>query len=107
MSGRSAKRKGQQGEYELRDFLRECGWASDRVPGSGAFIGLPHDVTARCGGIKFDIEVKRRKELPKTFEEWKGAANVLAMRADRGEWRFYFDEDTLKQFLTFVAEKAA
>lgn len=106
MSGRSAKRKGTAGERELRDRLIACGWGdARRTPMSGAIIGLPHDVTASCGPFRFGIEVKRRRELPKTFEGWMKGSNVLALRADRGEWRFYIAQDLFEDFLRFIAEK--
>ena len=55
------------------------------------------DVSAIKDGLNLKVQVKRRKRIPKYFD--LGNSNVLAVRADRGEWLFCFPESMLKEIL--------
>lgn len=63
MSGLKSRRKGQAGEYELRDKLRAMGYTCDRVPCSGAASGrdFKEDLVVRTPDTTLRVEVKRRK----------------------------------------------
>ena len=58
MSGLKSRRKGQRGEYLLRDYLRTLGYVADRVPASGAAQGFKGDVRATKDGKTYLFEVK-------------------------------------------------
>lgn len=60
MGGRASRQKGMRGEYAVRDYFRSLGFASDRVPSSGAAQGFKGDVVLEKDGRKFKCEVKVR-----------------------------------------------
>lgn len=62
MSGLSSRQKGRRGEYAVRDYFRERGWKSDRVPLSGADKNHPGDVVLEKDGLKLLAEVKFRQD---------------------------------------------
>lgn len=66
------------------------GWKhSRRQPGSGIYDSFPHDNVATFKEKQYIIECKARKEPHKTLERWLGAADILVVRADRGEPHVY------------------
>lgn len=77
-----------------------------RIPGSGAFESLPHDVVATWGDRDTAFEVKARKTSGwKTLEKWRGGADVLVLwelhHPDRA--RVYMDWES---YLALVASQA-
>lgn len=89
---KSAKRKGTNKERllaRLFDGLRNV--RAHRNPGSGAFMGLPHDVSIRLehrdGFTDFTAEVKARRDGRGfvQLERWKGQADLLVLWRDRQE----------------------
>lgn len=79
-----ARRKGNRGERRVAAMFRDlCDPHASRVPGSGAFAGLPGDVLARVTpDRKWQIEVKTRKAAPKTFVRQLGTSDMLAYLID-------------------------
>ena len=79
MPGRSAKRKGTRVEREFVNIAKAEGLDAHRVPGSGAFEGLPNDVVIeghRC-------ECKARKNGWATMERWIAGSDALLLKPDR------------------------
>ena len=77
-----------------------------RIPGSGAFESLPHDVVATWGDRDTAFEVKAWKTSGwKTLEKWRGGADVLVLwelhHPDRA--RVYMDWES---YLALVASQA-
>lgn len=63
MKRSSQRAKGKKGEYDVRNYFRENGFVSHRVPSSGSAHGFPGDVLVKHpNGTKFLIEVKVRKD---------------------------------------------
>lgn len=63
MKRSSQRQKGKKGEYDVRDYFRENGFVSHRVPSSGSAHGFPGDVLVKHpNGTSFLIEVKIRKD---------------------------------------------
>lgn len=56
---RSSRQKGKRAEYQLRDYLRKCGWTAHRVALSGAWAGAKGDVKASKNGREVLLECKR------------------------------------------------
>jgi len=82
------------------ELLSHLGFAVKRAWGSdGRSINEKSDVdvSAYKDGLNLKVQVKRRKRIPKYFD--LGNANVIAVRADRGEWLFCFPESMLKKIL--------
>ena len=51
-----------------------------RVPGSGSFESLPHDVIAKVGDLELTHEVKaRQKRMAKNLETLRAGSDVLVM----------------------------
>jgi len=78
MAGRSAKRKGTRVERDFVNKAKSQGLDSHRVPGSGAFIGLPGDIYIegqRC-------ECKARKNGFAMMERWLKGNDVLLLKPD-------------------------
>jgi hypothetical protein len=59
--GKASKQKGYRAEIALRNYLRQRGWESDRVPMSGAVASLPGDVRAKKDDKSLLFEMKMRK----------------------------------------------
>ena len=81
-------------------LLSHLGFAVKRAWGSdGRSINEKSDVdvSARKDELNLKVQVKRRKKIPNYFD--LGNANVLAVRADRGEWLFCFPESMLEEIL--------
>lgn len=62
MNGRGRRLKGKRAEYEVRDYFRERGYESLRVPLSGASEGYKGDVVLSKNGRSLCAEVKSRKD---------------------------------------------
>jgi len=63
-------RKGRRYEYELRDILRELGWAAERRVLSGRAFAVKSGVIARHrSGAVFHFAVRYRRELPRKLFE--------------------------------------
>lgn len=61
MGGRFSRQKGRRGEYAVRNLVRDEGYSSERVPLSGAWVGMKGDVTATKDGVTYVLEVKTRR----------------------------------------------
>lgn len=63
MKRSSQRAKGKKGEYDVRNYFRENGFVSHRVPSSGSAHGFPGDVLVKHpNGTNFLVEVKIRKD---------------------------------------------
>ena len=78
MGGKSAKRKGTRVEREFVNQAKAEGLEARRVPGSGAFAGLPGD--AYIEGLR--CECKARKNGWATMEKWIDGNDVLLLKPD-------------------------
>ena len=77
------KRKGTRNENKTRDYFIKHGIDAKRVPGSGAFSGLPFcDVTATTKKRTMTIEVKARKREPQIISKWLGKKDWLFIWSD-------------------------
>lgn len=74
MGGRFSRQKGKRAEREVRDFFRERGWTSNRIPLSGAAQGFKGDVVLEKDGKRLVCEVKCRRD------EFKGVYDYLTER---------------------------
>jgi len=104
-------RKGQRGEAELSRLLaRIDGVAVRRQPGSGAIgsrlgsKGLRGDLRLSVGDMTFRCEVKRRKTSPQVLERWLSGVEVLAIRGDQDDWRFYLPRPIFMELLALAAD---
>lgn len=81
------KRKGTRKENDTVKWLQKKGLKAKRVPGSGAFEGLPGDVLIdmRSFGFPHDLqcEVKARESGLKMLAKWLGNNDILFI------WRKY------------------
>lgn len=100
MKPRSAKAKGTKLERQIVQELRDVGVDVRRQPGSGIYADFPHDVWFRLGERRYVIECKARREGHRTLDRWKGAADVLVIRADRSPANVYM---TMELFLDLIA----
>ena len=86
MSGARHRRKGNRVERELVAYLRERGFAAERIPLSGSaggsFIG---DITIPLLGRDFVAEVKIRGNGFSRLYSWLVDRDLLIVRADRRE----------------------
>jgi hypothetical protein len=106
-----AKAKGNRGESDLLKLIDKLPNVSiKKQPSSGAFgtrIGSKHlqgDLKLSFGETDYRIEVKRRKQAPQVLERWLAGTEILAIRGDYGEWRFYLPEETFLHLLTLASE---
>ena len=106
--------KGSKGEAELSKLLgRIDGVSVRRQPGSGSVgsksgsRGLRGDLRLSVGGVTFRCEVKRRQKSPQVLERWLGGVEVLAIRADQSDWRFYLPEAIFFELLGLAADAPA
>ena len=103
MAGK-AKAKGYGYERELVYALSGFGCTSvQRAFGSdGRAMGekADIDIKAELGDIKFKIQAKRRRALPKYLRP--GNANVVAMREDRGNTSLIMDIEFFFYCLTMA-----
>ncbi len=79
-----SKDKGNRGERELLEKLREYGFLIRKVPLSGAAQDWPGDLVEADGTI---WEVKRRSQGFLKIYKWHSAgSDIVAFRGDRQEW---------------------
>ena len=80
--GASQRRKGAGGENELVAYLRAHGHKAEKI---SAMYQPGADVETFNNRL---VEVKRRSKPPSAvIEQWLTDVNLVAYRADRGEWR--------------------
>ena len=110
----TAKSKGPRGERDLRRLLDRVEGVNIRLqPGSGSFgsrVGakaMQGDLRLMIGDSAYRCEVKRRKDAPQVLERWLLGLDILAIRADQGEWRFYLPQQAFLDLLALAAEGAA
>jgi hypothetical protein len=86
MSGARHRRKGNRVERELVAYLRERGFAAERIPLSGSAGGsFSGDMTIQLLGRDFVGEVKVRGNGFSRFYRWLADRDLLIVRADRRE----------------------
>ncbi len=103
--------KGARGEIELAKMLaRIAGVSVRQQPGSGS-VGTRMDVRDLRGDLRLSIgrmtfrcEVKRREKPPQVLERWLCGVEILAIRADHGDWRFYLPEAVFMELLGLAAD---
>ena len=79
--GKSQRIKGARGENELVGYLRAHGHPAEKI---SAMYQPGADVVTFNGRT---VEVKRRAKPPSAvIEKWLSDVNLVAYRADRGEW---------------------
>ena len=92
----SQRRKGAIGENELVGVLRANGFVAEKI---SAMYKEGPDVVAFNGRV---IEVKRRSNpVSKQLEGWLEDVNLVAVRADRGEWHVWLK---LSELLDLIEE---
>ena len=103
---KSQRTKGYEGERELVNLLKAKGLKAERIPGSGAhqYQGESHDLNFYIAGEKWTVEAKRHKSPLKSLTKWRGEADVLATRADRGEWEFHLSQELFFSLVTLCDE---
>ena len=111
---KATTQKGPRGEKELERLLSRIGGVSvRRQPSSGAFgtrintRSLQGDLKLNFGETTYRCEVKRRKEAPQVLERWLLGLDLLAIRSDQGDWRFYLPEAAFLNLLALAAEAAS
>ena len=111
---KATTQKGPRGEKELARLLsRVSGVNVRRQPASGAFgtrvntRSLQGDLRLSFGETTYRCEVKRRKEAPQVLERWLLGLDLLAIRSDQGDWRFYLPEAAFLNLLALAAELEA
>jgi hypothetical protein len=86
MGGRASRDKGNRAERAIVKFLRDRGFAAERVPLSagagGSYLG---DVTIPVLNIDRVAEVKCRAKGFRELYRWLEARDLLIIRADRKE----------------------
>ena len=84
--GRASREKGNRGERAVVRFLREHGFAAERVPLSGAARGrFGGDVSIPLLGADRRVEVKCRGDGFRQLYDWLEGHDFLIVRADRRE----------------------
>lgn len=83
MKARSAKAKGTRLEVEVVKTIEAHGLKVRRQPGSGIYADFPHDVELVIHGKRYIVECKARKNGFATLDRWRGAADLLVVKADR------------------------
>lgn len=104
IKARSAKAKGSRLEKSVAAFFADCGLPSRRQPGSGIYDSFPHDVSIMLPDGPLVLECKARASGHATLSKWIGAAEILAIRADRGESFYYMPERTMRRLLAMIAK---
>jgi Holliday junction resolvase len=105
------KNTGRRNKKNVVNWLKHQGIQAFRVPGSGAFQGLPAcDVVAKIvPDFKMEIEVKYRKNPPKVFTGWIKGNDVLILIPERTsiqESFFFGPMRTLQEFILKISEQA-
>ena len=86
MSGARNRRKGNRVERAIVRVLRDCGFAAERVPLSGAARGrFGGDVSVPLLGGDRRVEVKSRSNGFRRLYDWLGNHDFLIVKADRRE----------------------
>jgi hypothetical protein len=86
MSGARHRRKGSRAERALVAFLRNRGFAAERIPLSGAVGGsFTGDISLTLLGRDFVVEVKVRGNGFRRLYDWLADRDLLIVRADRRE----------------------
>lgn len=109
--GKPSRDKGARAERELVNDLASRGMTCRRVPLSGATSYAKDDVEVITPLSVLHVEVKRRAApLSKALEDALGeTADMVATRADGGEWRWYVKHGVMVRLLAALghAEKGA
>lgn len=101
------RRKGQIGQNEVIDLLRDNGLDVQAVDASGSIKREHGDIILRIReDIKWNIEVKREKELPIAgMEKRKADSEILVMRQNNDSWKAYMEFDLLVYLLMALNNK--
>jgi hypothetical protein len=100
MKPRSAKAKGTRLEKEIARLLAEIGIPeARRQPGSGIYQGFDHDVRARLPDGELLVECKSWRHGWRTGDRAIGKADLLVIKRDHGEPRFYLPKRTMERLL--------
>lgn len=84
--GRASRDKGARAERAIVRALQDAGFASERVPLSGAARGrFGGDVSVPLLGVDRRVEVKARANGFRQLYDWLAGADFLIVRADRRE----------------------
>jgi Holliday junction resolvase len=84
--GRASRDKGNRAERAIVKFLKERGFAAERVPLSGSAGGsYLGDLTVPVIGIDRVVEVKVRAKGFSQLYDWLVDRDILIVRADRSE----------------------
>jgi len=84
--GKASRAKGDRAERAMVKFLRESGFAAERVPLSGSAGGsYLGDLTVPLLGIDRVVEVKCRADGFRELYRWLIGRDLLIVRADRSE----------------------
>ena len=62
------------------------------------------DLQLKIGSDVLRIEVKTRKKPPQVLERWRHVLDIVAIRADHGDWRSYLLQRTFMNILAYAAE---
>lgn len=108
---KSPKAKGNRTEKAIVAELEKAGIQARRTPMSGA-LGIhnpawAHDITITHAGFDLTVEVKARAngEGFATLRRWKGAADLLILRADRAEADVVMSMGLFVQLMAALKEK--
>ena len=99
MKAKSAKAKGYRLEKDVVRLLKAAGVEARQQPGSGIYPDFLHDVALRVRGRRYIVECKARKNGFQTLDRWRGQADVLVVKVDRGEPMAYLPLSVLGQML--------
>jgi Holliday junction resolvase len=84
--GRASRDKGNRAERAIVRLLQARGFASERVPLSGAMRGrFGGDVSVPLLGVDRRVEVKVRRSGFRQLYAWLEGHDFLVVRADRAE----------------------
>ena len=104
IKARSAKAKGARLEKSVAAFFADCGLPSRRQPGSGIYSDFSHDNHVTFPDGPMLIECKARAAGHRTLDRWMGKAEMLVIRADRGESHYYMPERTMRRLLAMIGK---
>ncbi len=100
---------GKREERSIVKSLEGKGYSARRQPGSGnRAVDLQHDILWRDSPIgKIHIEAKYRdKSQWRTLEGWQAGADILTVRAARGERMAFLSWDLLLQLVGSAADRS-
>ncbi len=107
-----AKNNAECGKREERSIVKDLeskGYSARRQPGSGnRAVDLQHDIVWKDSPIgKLHIEAKYRdKSQWRTLEGWQAGADILTVRAARGERMAFLSWDLLLQLVGSAADRS-